>query len=216
MSDLATLIRKAMDGRLRDVHTGIPGVVVRYDTDSQRAAVQPLVQRVFTDEKGERQAVPLPVVTDVPVIFPGADVRLIGWDVRKGDSVWLMFAEASMDRLLASGSSRAVDPGDPRRHALSDAVAIPGFLVEAEDGNPLIWFSRTPAELRLGGAGATQGVPLGNSMVSAIETLVTAIAAAISLNISSGGSGAATAINTAKDAFVNAASAYLSGKVKVE
>ena len=90
--DLAVVVRAAMTARLRDMHMGMPGRVVRYDADCQAADVQPLVRRPYKDEAGERQTELLAVVTDVPVVWPGGGGFGFTAPLEVGDDVWLSFA----------------------------------------------------------------------------------------------------------------------------
>jgi hypothetical protein len=109
----------------RRLHTGIPARVERYDSARQAIDAKPLVKRGYFGEDGERAYEELPVVTDVPVVFPGAGAYTLMMPVAVGDTVWLSFSEASLDEWLQSG--RLVEPLSERRHALTDAVAHIGL-----------------------------------------------------------------------------------------
>jgi hypothetical protein len=78
------------------------------------------------DETGQRTAEPLPIVVDVPVLMPAAGGIRIRLPIQVGDAVLLVFASSSLDRWLLHGG--VTDPGDDRRHDLSDAVALPGLF----------------------------------------------------------------------------------------
>ncbi len=119
---LQEVIRRAIDARLNDVHTAMPAVVVSYDATSQKANVQPQLQRKF---KNDNLAINLPVITNVPVVFPRSGQAFISFPVKAGDQVMLIFSERSLDRWLDSGG--IVDPADRRKFHLSDAVALPGL-----------------------------------------------------------------------------------------
>lgn len=156
---LTDVITTAMDVRLEDMHVSMPGRVVSYDATKQSASVQPLVKRITTDETGARVTETLPIINDVPVVFPGAGSYAITWPITVGDSVLLVFAETSLDRYLLSGN--IVDPIDPRRFALSDAIAIPGLRpfnnpVPSVPTNALV--IKSPGEIRLGSASAADPV----------------------------------------------------------
>ncbi len=122
---LADTLRAALDARLTDVRVSLPGIVQSYDAARQRADVQPAIRDGYFDEAGERAADDLPVVTEVPVVFPGAGAASITWPLSPGDEVLLVFSSSSLDRWLARGG--VVDPEDDRRHDLTDAIAIPGL-----------------------------------------------------------------------------------------
>jgi hypothetical protein len=121
----SALLRQAIDARLVDVHTSLPGRVVTYDSATQRATVQPLLKRGRRGEDGQRVARSLPIIPDVPVAFLHSAGGGLTVPVAAGDPGWLVFAEGALDTWLAGGD-REVDPGDDRRFALTDAVFYPG------------------------------------------------------------------------------------------
>lgn len=143
---LPEVLRRAIDARLIDAHVGIPARVESYDSITRRVSAQPLIRRGFFDEDDVRQAERLPVVTEVPVMFPGSGKARIKFPITKGDIVWLMFADASLDKWLEL-DRREVDPEDDRAHALTDAVAIP--FPDPDDATPQVEFTST--EIRAGG-----------------------------------------------------------------
>jgi hypothetical protein len=129
--------------------------VESYDATTQKASVQPLIKRGYYDEKGGvRQAESLPIITGVPVLFPGGGGCRITWPIAVGDTVLLVFSEASLDKWVVTGGE--VDPRDDRRHSLSDAVAIPGLRpfknATAADGTNVV--IEAPAEIHAGGSSA--------------------------------------------------------------
>lgn len=138
---LADVIRRAVDERDADLHVSLPGRVEKVvDADKGTVDVKPLVSdRV--EVEGVVRVISVPVVTNVPLMWPGGSRGGITWDIAVGDTVLLVFSDRSLDRWLAMGGE--VDPQDPRRHTLSDAVAIPGLrsFKEAVGGaaQPAAW-----------------------------------------------------------------------------
>lgn len=116
--------------RLLDVNTSMPGCIVAYDADTQTADVQPAVKQAYTDADGVRQVVPLPIIPDVPVCFPGSGRFKITFPLDKGDHVLIIFSQASIDRWQSEG--KLLDPGDDSTHGLSDAIIVPGILPLSE------------------------------------------------------------------------------------
>lgn len=118
---IETFISMMLEQRLAELHTALPGRIVRYDAQKQQADVEPLIQRKFLVTS---QIVTLPVVSNVPIVHPRSASAIIHVPVKVGDVVLLVFAERSVDRWLEQGG--LTDPGDARKHSLSDAFAIPG------------------------------------------------------------------------------------------
>lgn len=128
MSHTPTLdecITAAIESRLKEVHTGMPAKVTRYDVTKQLCDAAPLIKTRFLDESGAAIVQELPVVTNIPVVFPGSGNFGLTFPVAVGDVVWLAFSESSLDKWKSQGGT--VDPVDPRRHALADAVAVVGL-----------------------------------------------------------------------------------------
>ena len=123
---LAEVLREALENRLSDVHTSMPGVVTKYNPKTQEASVRPLLQRAYVNEDGTEGLDELPIVQGVQVLFPRAGKYFFTFPLEVGDPVLLVFSERSLDVWAESSGSVAVDPLDLRMHDLSDAVAIPG------------------------------------------------------------------------------------------
>jgi len=110
-----------IEGRLKDLHTCLPGIIVSFDPVTQTASVQPAVQRVFTD----RGAVNLPVCVDVPVAFPGGGDFWLTFPVKHGDECILLFSERAIDYWHVNGGTQL--PAEYRLHDLSDGLAQVGL-----------------------------------------------------------------------------------------
>lgn len=117
---IETFVAQMLEQRIADLHTALPARIVRYDAQKQQADVEPYIQRKYLNG----QVVTLPVISNVPVVHPRSGDSIIHVPVKVDDTVLLVFAERSVDRWLDSGG--VTDPGDPRKHSLSDAFAIPG------------------------------------------------------------------------------------------
>lgn len=124
---LETLIEDIVEDRLADVHTCLPAEVTAFDAARNTVSVQPLIKVSLIDDDGDTQEETLPQIEDVPILYPrGAGGKFsMTWPLGSGDIVTLVFAERSLDRWV-SGDGAEANPGDLRKHQLSDAIAIPG------------------------------------------------------------------------------------------
>ena len=153
---LVDTIRNVVQERLSTVYTSIPGKVVKFNNG--KADVEPLVN-LQGDSK-------LPVLPDIPVVFPSSSTAGIVFEVAKDDTVLLVFSNSSLDEWL-NGNGGAVDTDDPRRFDLTDAVAIPGLFsftqapeLSATDGCVMSYDDtkitiKKSGDIQIGGVGAT-------------------------------------------------------------
>jgi len=118
--DLATVIKAAIERRLEDVFVCLPGRIVLYDPATQMAQVQPLIKY---PAPGQGTYL-LPIIINVPVLFPRSSICYFSFPLLPGDLVTLIFADKSLDKFLQLGME--VDPEDNRIHYLNDAYAFPG------------------------------------------------------------------------------------------
>lgn len=128
---LTDLIGHMIDGALEDVHTALPARVEKFDPVTLRGEVVPLVKRRF-ERGGEPEA--LPPILDVPFVMPKAGPFIMRWPVRRGDTVLVVFAERALDYIMTDGNPQ--DPRLRRRHALDDAIAVPGLMHRGEEPLP--------------------------------------------------------------------------------
>ena len=92
--------------------------VESYSNTTQTCSCRPVVRGSLKDAG----AFQYPVLTNIPVRFPGGGDFSITWPLKAGDFVWLDFADRSIDEWADLGGSD-VAPNSKRRFDLSDAVA---------------------------------------------------------------------------------------------
>jgi hypothetical protein len=105
---------------LKNIHTAMPAQVVSFDADRQTCSVQPALMR----KKKDAEAQPLPVLEDVPIVYPGSGGFWLTFPLVEGAFVLLVFSERALDAWLQGGG--VADPAKKRMFSLSDAFAIPG------------------------------------------------------------------------------------------
>ena len=117
--------RSAFDSRLINLRVAIPGIVESFDPATQTASVQPAITENVLLGQGFPEPMALPLLTDVPVQFPGGGGFHLTFPVNKGDECLLVFADMCIDGWWQS--SGVQNQMEKRRHDLSDAMALMGF-----------------------------------------------------------------------------------------
>lgn len=120
MTSPSDVFRDSVYSVLNGIHTALPGIVKSYDATTNKATIQPALNKAY-----KSGPMPMPVLENVPILFPGGANFNITFPVNVGDYVLLIFMERSIDLWLSVGGQ--VTPDDPRKFDLSDAVAIPGL-----------------------------------------------------------------------------------------
>jgi len=92
---LAQLIHAAMESRLSDVHTALPGIVERYDEAKRCADVRLAVTYAFTNSDGESDSMEHPVIPEVPITFPAGGGCSIVFPISVGDPVVVIAFESN-------------------------------------------------------------------------------------------------------------------------
>ncbi len=116
MTTMTDAMRQAVLFQLYDVHTALPGTIISYDSTLQKATIHPSLKKSYLD--GTTQE--MPILNNVPVIFPRAGGASLTFPVVQGDTCLLLFIERSIDLWKSVGG--VVAPDDPRKFDLSDAL----------------------------------------------------------------------------------------------
>lgn len=201
------------------------GQVTSYDENRQSCSVQPMVKRAHVGEDETRVVKTASQLHDCPVWHFGSSTGRVTVPVRKGDYGLILYSSVAMDRWKKVGG--IVDPGDDRRHDVSDAVFIPGIhSLNAPPTTAPTDAVVTHGATKLGGPEAVDAVVKGTTYRSAEDTLISAMSvfvAAVSAQAAPLGPypnptlvTACTVFTTAITAFETGAAGYLSTIVKVK
>lgn len=143
LNDTEESLRLAIDGALAQLWTAAPGIVQAVDLAAQTCSVQPSVQGQVADAAGNVRTVNLPLLVDVPIVFPRAGGFALTMPLKTGDEVLVVFGARCIDAWWQSGG---VQPAaEARMHDLSDGFAIPG---PTSQPRKLANVSTTAAQLR--------------------------------------------------------------------
>lgn len=126
--DLPSLIELIVDGKLDQIHAGLPAKIVKYDAVSQKATVQPIIK--YKDRSAGKDAKGLqdmPLIQNIPVIHPSAGKAMISFPVQVGDIVALMFCSKDIDNFTMGDGSGTQEPSSTTSHSYNDCYAILGL-----------------------------------------------------------------------------------------
>lgn len=126
--------RAALDGRQAEIWTALPGIVESFDPVAMTVSVQPSVKGQVQDETGKSTAVNLPLLVDVPVVFPCGGGFTLTHPIKAGDECLVVFASRCIDGWWQGGGVGGAP--DNRMHDLSDGIAIVGPRSQAGKLDP--------------------------------------------------------------------------------
>ena len=101
----------------------IPGIIQSYDKVNNTAEIQPSIREPYIDEEGTLTYLDLPLLINVPIIFPSSSKFKITFPLEQNDEVLVFFSDLSIDNFWLKGNVQ--NPIEFRRHDLSDGIAIP-------------------------------------------------------------------------------------------
>ena len=128
--------RAALDGKQAEIWTALPGIVESFDPVAMTVSVQPAVKGQVQDESGGAAAVNMPLLVDVPVVFPCGGGFTLTYPIKKGDECLVIFASRCIDGWWQSGGIGGTP--DERMHDLSDGIAIVGPRSQARKLAPAV------------------------------------------------------------------------------
>jgi hypothetical protein len=141
--DPEVMLRAMLGGLQQGIWTALPGAIGSFDAATATASVQPGVAGTITGQDGSPSTVNLPVLMDVPVVFPRGGGCTLTFPVAAGDECLIVFACRAIDAWSQSGGVQP--PSNARKHDLSDAFAIVGPMSQA---NRISGISTSTTQLR--------------------------------------------------------------------
>lgn len=104
----------------------IPGIIQSYDSVHNTATIQPAIREEIVNEDNTVQYMNLPILVNVPIIFPSCSIGSIKMLLKQGDECLVLFSDLSIDNFWKYANVQ--NPIEVRRHDLSDGIAIPCIL----------------------------------------------------------------------------------------
>lgn len=117
-------LRAALDGKQAEIWTALPGIVAAFDAAAMTVSVQPAIRGLITGEDGAVRQASLPMLINVPVIWPQGGGFVLTFPIAAGDECLVVFASRCIDGWWQSGGVQS--PAEQRMHDLSDGFAIVG------------------------------------------------------------------------------------------
>ena len=158
-----------------EINVALPGVVVSYDSTTQKASVRPVVRYWYQSQTDEEFSAQFPVIPQVPVAFFRAGNFGLSAPLNAGDFVTLLVQDRSIDEFMKTGNADNI-AFDPRRFDWTDAIAIPNppspEPLATLDADNLVLGSEASA-LKLSPAGKMALEAGGSELIDLVEQLVT-------------------------------------------
>ena len=131
------------DSIFSSLRVSLPGIIESFNPESCTCTVQPALRGQVADAQGNYSSSALPLLVDVPVIFPRGGGCTITFPIMDGDECLVVFSDRCIDFWWQNGGVQ--ETVDPRMHDLSDAFAIVGPQSQAQKISAI---STTAVELR--------------------------------------------------------------------
>lgn len=128
--------RAALEGKQAEIWTALPSIIEGFDPVAMTVSVQPAIRGQVEGENGRTSSVTMPLLVDVPVVFPCGGGFSLTYPVKQGDECLVIFASRCIDGWWQSGGIG--DAPDERMHDLSDGFAIVGPRSQARTLSPAV------------------------------------------------------------------------------
>jgi len=125
IGDRIDALRTAIQGEISELWTAMPGIVNSVDFTKMTCTIQPAIRGLYTNFKGVQTWVDLPLLLDVPIVFPAAGGFVLTLPLAEGDEVLVVFGARCIDAWYQNGGNQNVQV-ELRMHDLSDGFCIPG------------------------------------------------------------------------------------------
>ncbi|MRT14840.1 phage baseplate protein [Enterobacteriaceae bacterium RIT711] len=150
------------DSVSNQIRVAMPGIIQSFDPDAVTCTVLPAIKGSDSSVNGT-ESNDIPLLVDVPVVFPRGGGCTLTFPVKAGDECLLIFSDRCIDFWWQSGGVQ--EPVDTRQHDLSDAFAIVGPQSQAKK---ISGISMAGAQLRTDDGAAYVEVAAGHNIT--VET----------------------------------------------
>ena len=150
-NSFAQFVRDEIKSAIMDLNTIMPGTVVDYDSENNRAIIEPtflirLKHSVQTDA-GITNTIQLPNLRNVPVMYQGGQNMKVSFPLKAGDTGIIFFSQRSLDEwkqfLINQTLPSAYSPKLSKQFHISDGIFFPCVLLNNTfSDNTLKWSGR--------------------------------------------------------------------------
>lgn len=163
VEDLYTAMRYALDGLRAEIQTAMPAIIQSFDPVARTVTAQPTIRYQVTNYDNTKHWVTLPIIVDIPVIFPSGGGYTLTFPIKQGDECLLIFASRCIDSWWYSGGVQNQD--DIRFHDYSDGFAIVGV-----NSRPNVIPAISTNSVQLRSDSGTEFVEVKNNKISVVST----------------------------------------------
>lgn len=128
MQELVQQVKSLVADSINQMHTVLPGKIVKFDTEKGLALVQP----VGKFAKPDGTMIDFPQVSDVPIVFAQSanQQAAMAYPINEGDGCLLLFAEQALDCWRSGGEAEVKSD---LKFDLTNCIAVPGLFVPANN-----------------------------------------------------------------------------------
>jgi len=142
-TDEEDAFRAMLESHQAGLWTALPCLIDSVDLTEQTVSAQPTIKGTVKNQDGTTTEVDLPLLVDVPVMFPRAGGFALTFPIAEGDECLVVFASRCIDSWWQSGGIQS--QAEKRMHDLSDGFC---FLAPTSQPNKLANVSTQHTDLR--------------------------------------------------------------------
>ncbi len=177
-NDREEALQLMLENQQSGMWTALPGRITAVNRAAGTVQVQPTIQASIRLPDDTSRTQNLPVLADVPIIFPGGGGATMTFPIQPGDECLVVFSSRPIDSWWQGGGEQPAIM--PRMHSLSDGFALVGVR---NRGRALPTVSDAQVELRSDGGSTRVSLNPTTNKVDVVATAeVTVTAPQIKLN----------------------------------
>lgn len=119
---------------INKIRVSFPAIIQSFNSSEMTVDVKCAIkEKIKNYSNGMFEEVEIPLIRDVPVVFPSAGKYQLTFPISKGDECLVVFSDMCIDNWWAFGGIQK--QAEIRRHDLSDAFCIPSKMSQVKKIN---------------------------------------------------------------------------------